>query len=521
MSATDGTGRTPVPHADLAVVGAGPAGLAAAVAAAARGLSVVVVDAGAQPGGQYWRHPDEQAEAVRADGTADPDRLPDHPAGQHDWTVYVRLRERFDAFRAAGRITYVPGAQVWFLERGGERTGDGPGAAWRLRTSPTVEPDERVPGAVEAARLVLCPGGYDRQLPVPGWDLPGVMAAGGVQALLKGHGSVAGRRAVVAGTGPFLLPVAAGLAEAGAEVLGICEANAVTGWARQLGGAVQSPRKGLDAVGYVRTMLAHRIAYRQRTVVTAIGGTDQVESVTTARVDGEGRVVAGTQRTEPVDLVALGWGFTPSLELVTAVGAETRVDVDDSLVAVVDDEQRSSVPGVWVAGEATGVGGAALALLEGELAGLSAARESGRDVPGGRFRRLRGGIRRGRAFARAMHGAHPVPSRWSGWLTPETLVCRCEEVDVETVLTARDELGGGDLRTAKLLTRCGMGWCQGRVCGFATALLAAEDAGRPLTVADLRPGAKRTLATPLSLGRLAELADVPADSLPLEDNPDR
>ena len=519
MSATDGTLRTPVPRADLAVVGAGPAGLAAAVAAASRDLAVVVVDAGRQPGGQYWRHPDEQAEAVRADGSADPDMLPDHPAGQHDWTVYVRLRERFDALRATGRITYVPGAQVWFLERAGE--GDGEHAGWRLRTSPTVEPDASVPDAVEADRLVLCPGGYDRQLPVPGWELPGVMAAGGVQALLKGHGSVAGRRAVVAGTGPFLLPVAAGLAEAGAEVLGICEANAVSGWARQLGGAVQSPRKGLDAVGYVRTMVTHRIGYRQRTVVTAIGGTDQVESVTTARVDGEGRVVAGTERTEAVDLVALGWGFTPSLELVTAVGAETRVDVDESLVAVVDDDQRSSVADVWVAGEATGVGGAALALLEGELAGLAVARESGREVPAGRFRRLRGGIRRGRAFARAMHGAHPVPARWSGWLTPETLVCRCEEVDVETVLTARDELGGGDLRTAKLLTRCGMGWCQGRVCGFATALLAAEDADRSLTVADLRPGSKRTLAAPLSLGRLAELADVPAGSLPLEADPDR
>lgn len=509
MSAT-GTARTP--HGDLAVVGAGPAGLAAAVAAASRGLSVVVVDAGTQPGGQYWRHPDEQAEAGLGVG-ADPGELPAHPVGQHDWQVYVRLRERFDALRAAGRVTYVAGAQVWFVERIDGSAQEG----WRLRTSPTVEPDDRLPTEITAAALVLCPGGYDRQLPVAGWDLPGAMAAGGVQALLKGHGSLAGRRAVVAGTGPFLLPVAAGLAEAGAEVLGVCEANAVTGWARQVGGAVQAPRKGLDAVGYVRTMLAHRIPYRQRTVVTAIGGGDQVESVTTARLGRDGRVVPGSERTAEVDLVALGWGFTPSLELVTAAGAETRVDVDDSLVAVVDDHQRSTVPGVYVAGEATGVGGAALALLEGELAGLAAVRDLGGEVPVGRTRRLRGAIRRGRAFARAMHRAHPVPATWTTWLTPETLVCRCEEVDVATVRRARDELGGGDFRTAKLLTRTGMGWCQGRVCGFATALLAAEDAGRRLTVDDLRPTSKRTLATPLSLGRLADLADVPAGSLPLDE----
>lgn len=496
---------------DLAVVGAGPAGLAAAVAAASRGLSVTLVDAGRQPGGQYWRHRDEQSAAD----------LPEHPAGQHDWKVYVRLRKSFDDLLGPERITYVPGAQVWFTERAGE--------GWRLRLSPVVEgvgSSDRVPTEVVADALVLCPGGYDRQLPVPGWDLPGVLAAGGVQALLKGHGSLAGRRAVVAGTGPFLLPVAVGLAQGGAEVLGVCEANAVTGWVRQLRGAVQSPGKGLDAVGYVRTMLAQRIPYRQRTVVTAIGGSDVVESVTTARLDARGGLVPGSERTAAVDLVALGWGFTPSLELVTAVGADTRIDADASLVTVVDERLRSTAPHVYVAGEATGVGGAALALREGELAGLTAATDRGlgepglgepsrgeprRGEPGRRERRLQGSIRRGRAFATAMHRAHPVPPTWSSWLTPETLVCRCEEVDVGTVERARDELGGGDARTAKLLTRTGMGWCQGRVCGFATALLAAQQEGRSLTVDDLRPTAKRTLATPVSLGRLAALADVGAD----------
>ncbi|HEY0240979.1 MAG TPA: FAD-dependent oxidoreductase, partial [Friedmanniella sp.] len=401
------------------------------------------------------------------------------------------------------RITYVPGAQVWFTERAGE--------GWRLRLSPVVEPDD-LPTEVVADALVLCPGGYDRQLPVPGWDLPGVMAAGGVQAVLKGHGSLAGRRAVVAGTGPFLLPVAAGLAQAGAAVLGICEANALTGWLRQLRGAVQSPGKGLDAVGYVRTMLAHRIPYRQRTVVTAIGGRDVVESVTTARLDARGALVPGSERTVAADLVALGWGFTPSLELVTAVGADTRVDVDDSLVTVVDEQLRSTAPHVYVAGEATGVGGAALALQEGELAGLTAAADAGRGRrdDGRQVRRLQGAVRRGRAFATAMHRAHPVPPSWSTWLTGDTLVCRCEEVDVQTVQRARDELGGGDARTAKLLTRTGMGWCQGRVCGFATALLAAQQDGRSLTVDDLRPTARRTLSTPVSLGRLADLTDVSA-----------
>ena len=475
---------------DLAVVGAGPAGLAAATTAADHGLRVAVVDAGTQPGGQYWRHLDEQTAPQR-----------DRPAaaGQHDWRVYLALRERFDRLRAAGEITYRPGRQVWFVE-----TVDG-GHRLHLETVLAAAAEDPEPERIWTPTLVLASGGYDRQLPVPGWDLPGVMAAGGVQALLKGHGSVAGRRAIVAGTGPFLLPVATGLAAAGAEVVAVCEAAALRGWARQLRGVVQVPAKARDAVGYARAMLAHRIPYRTATVITQILGTDEVQGVVTGGLGSDGRLIPGHERHESVDLVALGWGFTPSLELVTAVGAPTRLDVDGSLVAQVDHDQRSGVDGVYMAGEATGVGGAALALLEGELAGHGAVLDAGGRVSDRRRARLRRGIRRGRAFAAAMHRAHPIPPGWADLLTPQTIVCRCEEVDAAAIATVCDELGATDARTVKLLARPGMGWCQGRVCGFATAWLAAQAGGRALTADDLRPGARRPLCAPLTLGRLADL----------------
>ena len=167
----------------------------------------------------------------------------------------------------------------------------------------------------------------------------------------------------------------------------------------------------------------------------------------------------------------LGWGFTPSLELVLAAGADTRLDVDGSLVAEVDDGQRSSQPGVYVAGEATGVGGAHLAVQEGELAALTAAEDAGLAPNPHTIRRatgLRRGIRRGRTFARAMHLAHPVPSGWLEWLDDDTTVCRCEEVTAGNIRHAREDLGADDQRTVKLLARPGMGWCQGRVCGYAT-----------------------------------------------------
>lgn len=478
---------------DVAVVGAGPAGLAAAVTAAENGLRVALIDAAPQPGGQFWRHPDEQ----HASGQ-------DENRGQHQWRRFTDLRDRLRRARAIGRIDYLPGRQVWFLEPPTRSDAD---QRFRVHLTPTV-PDAPPPEAagprrtVEADRLVLCPGGYDRQLPVPGWDLPGVMAAGGVQALLKAHRSVAGRRALVAGTGPFLLPVATGLAEAGAEVVAICEAASPANWLRDPLGAAAVPSKALEAVEYGALLARHRIAYRTRTVVTAVNGDRQVESVRLGRLDRDGRIREIPGDDPRVDLVAFGWGFTPSMELVLAAGAATRVDVDESLVAVVDEWQRTDVPGVYVAGEATGVGGAVLAVAEGRLAGLAAARDHGRAVESRLVRRLQARVARARRFAVAMHRAHPVPTGWQQWLQPDTTVCRCEEVTVGDLADARDRLGAHDARTLKLLARPGMGWCQGRVCGFATAKLATG--GDSLGIADLAPLAKRSLVAPVSLAELAE-----------------
>lgn len=481
---------------DVAVVGAGPAGLAAAANAAEAGLSVVVIDANQQPGGQYWRHLDEAS-------TAGP------VSAQHTGRVYTRLRRRFDAARDTGRLRYLPNTQVWFIETPPVGVLGGAPASRRfvLRTTGASDVGPQTPGprVVRAGVLILCPGGYDRQLPVPGWDLPGVMAAGGVQAMLKGYATLVGRRAVVAGTGPFLLPVASALAAAGAQVVGICEAGTPTSWLPQLRGALQVPSKGIEAAAYAARLARHRTPYWTRSAVTRIDGDDHARRVTVAKVDRAGRVQPGSSREIGVDLVALGWGFTPSLELVTAVGGGTRVDVDGSLVAVVDDRQRSTVPGVYVAGEATGVGGASLAVLEGELAALTAAHDFGLHADAARSRRLQHSIARSRAFAVAMHRAHPVPARWHEWLTDSTVVCRCEEVTVGEVRHACDELGADDARSVKLLTRTGMGWCQGRVCGFATASMTSPPGEMPDTDA-LRAIAKRPLCAPITLGELGELA---------------
>jgi thioredoxin reductase len=481
---------------DVAVVGAGPAGLAAAVEAATAGLRVVLVDSAGQPGGQFWRHYDERY------------ARPDDHAGQHGRPTFTGLRERLHALRATGLIRYLPGHQVWLVTR--DETG-----AFTLRTTPTLTRAESGAAApdsggearkVVARALILCTGGYDRQLPVPGWDLPGVMTAGGVQALLKGHRTVAGRRAVVAGTGPFLLPVATGLAGAGASVPVVAEANGTLGWLRDLRGATSVPGKAVEALQYAALMARHRIPYRTRTVISEIVGQDRVEAVRLTGVDKDGRPT-GPVKEIAADLVALGWGFTPSLELALMLGAATRKDVDGSLVVTVDAFQRSSVEGVYVAGEATGVGGAVLATQEGRLSALALARTLGHPAAPAAMVRLRGAIVRGRRFAAAMHATYPVPRAWTRWLRDETLVCRCEEVTYGDLRHAHDDLGADDPRTLKMLARPGMGWCQGRVCGFATAGIAACLSRRESTADDLRPLSGRSLAAPVTLGELAELDD--------------
>jgi D-hydroxyproline dehydrogenase subunit alpha len=465
----------------VAVVGAGPAGLAAAVHAAGGGLTVVLVDAGQRPGGQYWRHPDPALGA-------------DERAGHHDWKTFAALRGALQTHVDAGRIRYLARAQVALLD---------PGTPYLLHLTPATSDAAPVPDVVAATDLILCPGGYDRQLPVPGWDLPGVMAAGGVQALLKGTRTLPGKRAVIAGTGPFLLPVATGFAAAGGEVVAVCEANSPLRWARQAHRAAQAPAKGREALEYVAAFARHKIPYHPRTVVTRVLGDREVRGAVLAKADATGRALPGTSREVAADLVAFGWGFTPALELPLAAGAETRLDTDGSLVVTVDDHQRTSIPRVRAAGEATGVGGAALALAEGELAARSLVADvTGEPLPA---RALQRRIGRLRAFAHAMHAAHPIPASWTQWLTDDTLVCRCEEVPVAAVRDAVENLDATDPRTVRSLTRVGMGWCQGRICASACARLAADLTDGALTAGALEAIGRRTFAAPLELSRVARL----------------
>ena len=474
----DSASDTSEPY-DLTVIGAGCAGLAGAVTASELGVRVCLLDGSGQVGGQFYRHPAPALGAVR------PQAL------HHDWSAFTDLRQRLEASDADLLLQH----HVWTVAREG-------GGLWTVHAITGANGDGERPVRVRTRAVLLATGAYERQLPFPGWTLPGVVAAGGAQAMLKSGLVLPGQRIVVAGSGPLLLAVASSLAAAGARVPAVVEASGYLGYARHPRALVTNPHKALEAAIHGAALLRHRVPLHSRSAVTEVHGTDRVEAVTVSRVDADWRPVPRTGRRIACDALAVGHGLVPQIELAIGLGCATRRTRDGSHALVLDGFQETSVPGVWAAGEAGGVGGSQLAGVEGELAGRAAvARLHGKLVDGARAQRLRRRRDRMRAFADAMAVAHAPGPGWTEWLGEDTEVCRCEEVTARRIREAVADLGGHDARTVKLLTRAGMGWCQGRMCGTAVACLAASGSDVPPSPE------RRPLAVPVPLAVLGSLAE--------------
>lgn len=478
----------------VVVVGAGPAGLAAAAAAATRGATVTVLDSADQLGGQYWRH-------LPAERAGD-----DEAVLHHGWQTFGQLQATLETNPG---VEIVRQAQVWSLETAGTAHGSQNAAAvLHVLVGEVDGPDRRALTLVPDA-LVLATGAHDRTLPFPGWTLPGVFTAGAAQALAKGERIAVGERVVVAGAGPFLLPVASSLSQAGARVAAVIEAGTprslAAGWLSKPWQLVGAARKSGELFGYLTHQLRGRIPYRTARAVIEAHGSDRVEAVTIAKVDHRWAPIPGTYEQIACDAVCVSHGFTPRLELAIAAGAALSA----ARFVVVDDDQRTSVHSVFAAGEITGIGGVDAALVEGRIAGHVAAGGSHRDRELGTAHRDR---LRTTAFAHRIEAAHGIRPGWTSWLRPDTIICRCEASTLGSLRNAVAATDSRSLRSTKLSTRAGLGICQARICGRSVETLLAEPTATtaPQSTPPPGPGSdRRPIVTPVRLGELAALIGAP------------
>jgi NADPH-dependent 2,4-dienoyl-CoA reductase/sulfur reductase-like enzyme len=410
---------------DVVVVGSGPAGIAAAVHAAETGARTLVVDMLAGAGGQIWRHRGQP------------------PVAAQRWLGRLQRVERL----VGAAVVDAADRELLLVHEGRERR-------------------------VRYGRLVLATGARELFLPFPGWTLPGVVGTGGAQALHKAGADFRGRRVVVAGSGPLLPAVAATLAAAGARIVGIAEQAPLARLAAFACGLWRAPHKLAEGLGYGARLAG--APFRTGSWVESVAA--QGGALRAALTDGRRRW------TWDCDVLACGYGLVPNLELPRLLGCETR----DGAV-VTDAAQRTSVAGVFAAGELCGIAGVDQALVTGAIAGLAAAM---REIPPALARRAQ----RERVFGVRLGQAFRLREELRRLASPETLVCRCEDVAAGRCAEAASS------REAKLQTRAGMGPCQGRVCGPALSFLHGWS-----------PDSARPPLAPVSIGALMQEPERPAE----------
>ena len=458
---------------DVIVVGAGAAGMSAAALMSAEGLNVLVLDENPAPGGQIYRHITVNDESARPYlGAA-------YWAGQPIAAVFMR-----------SSLTYAPRCRVWSLDSANPSL-DEPYARVGISLGGVAR-------HVQARRVILATGALERPMPVPGWTLPGVMTAGAAQIALKSAGLLPSGRIVLAGCGPLLYQLAVQLKDAGADIVALLDTGGGLrrGW-RYLPSFLFSPYALKGAALLFKARRSLRVVSGVQRL--QIEGPDRVTAVrfTTHRVD----------ETLPVDHLLLHQGVIPDTALANSAGC--ALEWNAALRAFqprTDDRGRSSLPDIFIAGDGARIAGALVSAETGRAVALAVLAElspgDAHPFEARRQRTLRecARLQRGRPFIDSAY----LPTRH--FLAPEdesTVVCRCEEVTAGAIrsVARRGVTGPNQL---KVFTRCGMGPCQGRMCGSTVAELLADEQGtEPGDIGTYR------LRPPIKPLRLCEIAALP------------
>ncbi len=445
---------------DLLIIGAGPAGISAATEARAHGLSVLLLDENAAPGGRIWQ-------ALESRGAKD----------QDDTDGLLALHK----FRACGADARWR-ASVWAIEPGGM-------VFWSA---------DSVARSTQAAFVMLCTGTTERPMPSPGWTLPGVMTVGAAQIALKTSGLLPTGATWIAGQGPLLLLYTVQALRAGGRIAGILDLSDGTAPLR----ALQHLPSALRAFDDIAKGLAWR-----REIARA--GVPWL-SATALRAEGDGVLqriafrAGGRDRVANADLLLLHDGVIPSVQVTRALGCAHEWDAGQHCwKPTVDAWGVTSLPNILVAGDGAGIGGAKVAALSGRIAALGIAHATGRidvstrDAAATPLRAARARQLAVRPLLDTLYAPRPRV------LDDATIVCRCEEITAAQIRDAA-ALGCLGLNQLKSFTRCGMGPCQGRMCGSTAAQVLAAARGVPVAAID--PYRARFPTKPVTVGELAAMA---------------
>lgn len=453
---------------DLLIVGAGPAGLAAAHTARAHGLSVTCLDDQPAPGGQIWRG----IEAVSAT-----------PRGAGLGKSYLAGRPVAEAFRSCG-ATYEAGAQLWQLQPGFTAFVSREGRAW----------------SIEADAVLLATGAQERPVPFPGWTLPGVITVGAAQILLKSSGQVPDAPVLIAGSGPLPLLYATQLLRLGGRIAGFLDTAPPGQWRgalRRFRPSLASVPDLVDGLRWMRQLRRSGVPLFRGVSGLAATGDGRLEALSFRTADGRTHRLTAS-------LVLVHEGVVPSLHAALSLNCRMSwVDDQDCYAPVLDAWGETTQPGIFVAGDAAGIGGAKAAVLRGRLAALGIAAKHGTPVDA-EAAPLRRALKQALALRPFLDAL--FRPRQEVFLPPDdVVVCRCEEVTAGRIRAVAQQFGRPGPNQTKAFTRAGMGPCQGRQCGYTITRLLAEASGRPpgeIGFYRARPPLK-----PITLGELASLTE--------------
>jgi NADPH-dependent 2,4-dienoyl-CoA reductase/sulfur reductase-like enzyme len=426
---------------DVVIVGAGPAGIRAAQTLVAHGLQPCLIDESLRGGGQIYRR--QPVNFKRSAKT-----LYGSEAAKA-----VALHSALDQINS--RIDYQAQTLVWNAEE---------------KTLDTMS--DGVADQIGYKHLIVATGATDRILPVPGWTLPGVYSLGAAQVALKFQGCSIGEKVVFAGSGPLLYLVAYQYAKAGAKVVAVLDSSPFSAQARALPALLGQPATLAKGVYYRGWLSARGIPVHQGVDLASVQGARRVSGVTWR---------AGNRlKTMECDAVAFAHALRSETQLADLLGCEfSWSTLNRAWLPTRDASGRSSVEGVYLAGDGAGIMGADAAEMAGERAALALLADTGHSIDETRCQALEDKLAAIQRFRQGLETAFPFPEDWAADAPNSLIVCRCEEVSVGDIRQTVAQ-GHWEINRVKAMCRVGMGRCQGRMCGLAASEIVAQAAGRDI-----------------------------------------